>query len=337
LSERKITADSRQKKLTHIRNLGKGTVLNLRKTLRIIVPSLLFLITVVYLLNFIPEIDFRTFSLLSYERWLAVLCLFFLVQLLNLYYFKLIIKRMCTIDSLTKLFQVLFASHSFNYAGPLKLGMPVRLVLFNQILGIPYAAGVATLMATTGLDIVVMITLAIALIAWIYFSPLVGLTMAAAIFACLIGSVTLYHKLPLARLKGPNWIGRFFSELANLSPVTIFHAVLISVAKTLLNAVAGWLVLTGLGALTGLAEFAFIYLASHLAGLLSLIPMGIGVKDVSAVELLSHLGVSPSIGIAFIAIDRLIWSLIPLIIGLLAGWQLGISELIKSASKKLAA
>jgi uncharacterized membrane protein YbhN (UPF0104 family) len=295
------------------------------------------LITIAYLSKLIPEIDFSFISLLSYKRWLAVIFLFFLVQVLNIYYFNIIISRICNVDSLFKLSQVLFASHSFNYAGPLKLGIPVRLFLFKHILGIPYAAGVATLMATTGLDIVVMITLAIALIAWIYFSPLVGLTMAAAIFACLIGPATLYHKLPLARLKGPSWIGRFFSELANLSPVTVLHAVLISVAKTLLNAVAGWLVLTGLGAVTGLAEFAFIYLASHLAGLLSLIPMGIGVKDVSAVELLSHLGVSPSIGIAFIAIDRLIWSLIPLIIGLLAGWQLGISELIKSASKELAA
>ena len=244
---------------------------------------------------------------------------------------------MVIINSATKLFQVLFASHSFNYAGPLKLGMPVRLVLFKSILGIPYTVGVATLIATTGLDVFVMITLALALAAWAYLSPLAGFTMGVAILTCFMGLVRLYHRLPLARIERPAWIARFLSELANLSPLTVFGAILISVAKTLTSAVAGWIVLTGLGAVTGLAEFAFIYLASHLAGLLSLIPMGIGVKDMSAVELLSRIGVSPSTGIAFIAIDRLIWSLIPLLIGLLTGWQLGISELIKSASKELAA
>jgi len=254
---------------------------------------------------------------------------------LNIYYFNVIISRICNVDSLFKLFQVLFASHSFNYAGPLKLGIPVRLFLFKQILGIPYTAGVASLMATTGLDVLVMVALTVSFSAWIFIGPLAGLALGVAVLACLIGSAALYQKFHSVQRERSSWIARFFLELAKLSPLITFYAILIAVAKSLLNGVAGWIVLTGLGASTSLVEFVFIYLASHLAGLLSLIPMGIGVKDMSVIELLSRAGATASVSIGFVAIDRLVWSLLPLFMGLLAGWQLGVSALIKSTDKEV--
>ena len=310
--------------------------MNLSRTIRILVPSLLFLITIVYLSKFLPKIDFSLFYLLSYKSWIAVICLFVLVQLLNIYYFNIIISRICNVDSLFKLSQVLFASHSFNYAGPLKLGIPVRLFLFKQILEIPYTAGVASLVATTGLDVLVMVTLTVSFSAWIFIGPMVGLGLGAAGLICLVGSAALYQKLHSTRTERSSWVGRFFSELGKIPPRIILYCVLIGAAKSLLNGFAGWIVLTGLGATTSLVEFVFIYFASHLAGLLSLIPMGIGVKDLSIIEMLSRAGASASASIDFVAVDRLVWSLLPLLIGLLAGWHLGVNALIKSADTKMA-
>ena len=287
--------------------------MNLRKTSRIVIPSLLFLITFIYFSRLIPEIDLDTISLLTYQKWLLVLLLFFIVQLLNLWYFKLILTRMYNINSLAKLFQILFASHSFNYAGPMKLGMPVRIFLFKQILGVPYSAGIATVMATTGLDVCVMITLVIALTTWIYVSPLVGFILALAIIIGFTGLAALSHKWAFTRLERPAWLARFLADIRNLSPFVTFCAILLSATKLLLNSVAGWIVLAGLGAATGLAKFSLVYFSSHLAGLLSFIPMGLGVKDSSVVELLGRMNTAPSISIAFIAIDRLIWSVIPLL------------------------
>lgn len=308
--------------------------MNLRKTSRIVIPSLLFLITVIYFSRLIPEIDLDTISLLTYQKWLLVLLLFFIVQLLNLWYFKLILTRMYPVNSFPKLFQILFASHSFNYAGPVKLGMPVRIFLFKQILGVPYSAGIATVMATTGLDVCIMITLVIALSTWIYISPLVGFILALAIIIGLTGLAALSHKWAFARLERPAWLARFLAEIRNLSPFVTFCAILLSATKLLLNSLAGWIVLAGLGAATGLAKFSLVYFSSHLAGLLSFIPMGLGVKDASVVELLGRMNTAPTISIAFVAIDRLVWSVIPLLIGLLAGWHLGISEMMQSAGKE---
>jgi len=265
---------------------------------------------------------------------MAVICLFVLVQLLNIYYFHIIISRICNVDSLFKLFQVLFASHSFNYAGPLKLGMPVRLFLFKQVLGIPYTAGVASLMATTGLDVLVMVTLTVSLSAWIFISPLAGFTFGVTVLICIVGLVFIYQKSYSGRRERSSRIGRFFWELAQISPFITLYCVLIASAKSLLNGFAGWIVLTGLGATTSLVEFLFIYFASHLAGLVSLIPMGIGVKDLSIIELLRRAGASASVSITFVAVDRLVWSLAPLLIGLLAGWHLGVNALIGSADTK---
>jgi uncharacterized membrane protein YbhN (UPF0104 family) len=307
---------------------------NLRKTSRIAIPSLLFLITVLYFSRLIPEIDLDTISLLTYQKWLLVLLLFFIVQLLNLWYFKLILTRMYPINSFTKLFQILFASHSFNYAGPVKLGMPVRIFLFKQILGVPYSAGIAAVMATTGLDVCVMITLVISLSTWIYVSPLLGFIVALVIIIGFTGLAAMSHKWAFTRLQRPEWLARFLAEIRNLSPFVTFCAILLSATKLLLNAVAGWIVLAGLGAATGLAKFSLVYFSSHLAGLLSFIPMGLGVKDASVVELLGRMNTAPTISVAFIAIDRLVWSVIPLLIGLLAGWQLGISAMIESAGEE---
>ena len=308
--------------------------MNLRKTSRIVIPSLLFLITVLYFSRLIPEIDLDTISLLTYQKWLLVLLLFFIVQLLNLWYFKLILTRMYPINSFTKLFQILFASHSFNYAGPVKLGMPVRIFLFKQILGVPYSAGIATVMATTGLDVCVMITMVISLSTWIYVSPLLGFILALIIIIGFTGLAAMSHKWAFTRLQRPEWLARFLAEIRNLSPFVTFCAILLSATKLLLNAMAGWIVLAGLGAATGLAKFSLVYFSSHLAGLLSFMPMGLGVKDASVVELLGRMNTAPTIRVAFIAIDRLVWSVIPLLIGLLAGWRLGISAMIASAREK---
>ena len=308
--------------------------MNLRKTSRIVIPSLLFLITVIYFSRLVPEINLDTISLLSYQKWLLVLLLFFVVQLLNLWYFKLILTRMYPINSFPKLFQILFASHSFNYAGPVKLGMPVRIFLFKRILGVPYSAGIATVVATTGLDVCIMITLVIALSTWIYVSPLVGIIVGLAIIIGLTGLAAMSHTWSFTRLERPAWLARFLAEIRNLSPFVTFCAILLSATKLLLNAVAGWIVLAGLGATTGLAKFSLIYFSSHLAGLLSFIPMGLGVKDASVVEFLGRMHTPPTISIAFIAIDRLVWSVIPLLIGLLAGWQLGIKAMMESAEEE---
>ncbi len=308
--------------------------MNLRKTSRIVIPSLLFLITVIYFSRLIPEIDLDTISLLTYQKWLLVLLLFFIVQLLNLWYFKLILTRMYPVNSFPKLFQILFASHSFNYAGPVKLGMPVRIFLFKQILGVPYSAGIATVMATTGLDVCIMITLVIALSTWIYISPLVGFILALAIIIGFTGLAAMSHKCSFTWVERPAWLAHFLAEIRNLSPFVTFCAILLSATKLLLNSLAGWIVLAGLGAATGLAKFSLVYFSSHLAGLLSFIPMGLGVKDASVVELLGRMNTAPTISIAFVAIDRLVWSVIPLLIGLLAGWHLGISEMMQSAGKE---
>jgi uncharacterized protein (TIRG00374 family) len=307
---------------------------NLRKTSRIVIPSLLFLITVIYFSRFIPEINLDTISLLTYQKWLWVLLLFIVVQFLNLWYFKVILTRMYPINSFSKLFQILFASHSFNYAGPVKLGMPVRIFLFKQILGVPYSAGIATVVATTGLDVCIIITLVIALSTWIYVSPLLGFIVTLAIIIGLTGLVALSHKWSSSRFERFTWLARFLAEMRNLSPFVAFCAMILSATKLVLNSLAGWIVLAGLGAATGLAPFSLVYFSAHLAGLLSFIPMGLGVKDASVVELLGRMNTPPSLSIAFIAIDRLVWSVIPLLIGLLAGWHLGIGAMIESAREK---
>jgi uncharacterized membrane protein YbhN (UPF0104 family) len=303
---------------------------------KIIILSILIFATV-YLLRWIPHIDLSIIYKLRLNVWLAVILLFIICQLFHIFYFSIILGQIHKISSLIRLVIILFASYSLNYAGPLKIGIPVRVFLFRRILGIPLSAGTAAVLTTTCLDVLVMITLAVVFSGWVYLGPFAGILLGIAAVSTFTGFITLLRKFPRKFVDRYEWIASLVSQLNSLSAPILAAAVFISVVKCLINSFASWLVLTELGGVVRMVEFSFAYFFSVVAGLLSFLPMGIAVRDASLVEFLIHLGTPPSIGIVFVAIDRLVWSLLPLLMGLLAGWQLGINTVIKSADRETTA
>ncbi|NOR23649.1 MAG: hypothetical protein GQ542_04525 [Desulforhopalus sp.] len=303
--------------------------------LRKIIPLCILIFATVYILRWIPYIDLSMVCKLRFNIWLTVLLLFAICQLFHIFYFSIILGQIHKISSLYRLAIILFASYSLNYAGPFKIGIPARVFLFKRILGIPLSAGTAAVLTTTCLDVLVMVTLALGLSGWIYLGPFAGLLIGIAAVSTFTGFITLLHRLPRKFVDRYAWIASLVAHMNSLSAPILAAAVFISVAKCLINSFAGWLVLTELGGTVRMVEFSFAYFSSVLAGLLSFLPMGIAVRDASLVEFLSHLGTPPSTGIVFVGIDRLVWSLLPLFMGLLAGWQLGVRALIKSADKEV--
>ncbi|MBW1981223.1 MAG: flippase-like domain-containing protein [Deltaproteobacteria bacterium] len=310
-------------------------VRNWNTLIRIGIAAILFLAASIYIAQFLPSFDLNIFALVSLNKWSLILCLFLLVQLLTIYYFNLIISKMAPVKSLFRLCQVMFASYSVNYAGPLKLGMPLRIYLFKRILAIPYPAGTASVVLTTGLDVFVMAVIIVTLSGAIYFSASLGLILGSVVIICFAMLVALSRQLSSLCPGRPAWLANFLSYLGKLSLLSMLAAILISAIKTLLLPLTAWVVLHALGTTVNMAEMTFVYCASHLAGLLSFVPMGIGIKDASLIGLLGRLDTPASVCVAFVAIDRLVWSAIPLCLGLLAAWHLGINEVLKSAKSEL--
>jgi uncharacterized membrane protein YbhN (UPF0104 family) len=289
------------------------------------------------LLPLVSKFDLDKLFLVTPLSLLLVGILFVTIQFLNIFYFQLIIHDISSTPFSYKLLPVLLASYTMNFTGPLKLSMPARVLLFKLVLDIPYGAGVAVVMLATVLDVAVLAVLVLTMAVWVFVAPLAGLLLGAGIVLVLFGLVAIFRRLPYRVIQRPEWLHRFLVDTAKLSPTTFLYVLFISAAKSLLTALAGWFILTDLGTTCKLAQFALVYFASHLAGVVSLIPWGIGIKDASLTELLSRFGTSVSTSVTFVALDRIIWLLIPVVIGLLAGWQLGVSALIRSANKEMTA
>jgi uncharacterized membrane protein YbhN (UPF0104 family) len=213
----------------------------------------------------------------------------------------------------------------------MKIGMPIRVFLLKRVMGVPYNAGSVAVMVVAGLDISVLIALTLVLWSWLYLAPLAGLLAGFLSLALFAGGLSGARRLGAVLPTKPEWLRTLLGDVAQLSRFATTGALLLSVGRGLLNAWGSWLLLVGLGATIGLAEFTVAYCLSLLAGLLSLLPMGLGVRDASLVELLSRMGGVPApLGLTFVAADRLIWSLLPLVIGIAAGWYLGIGGLMRS-------
>jgi uncharacterized membrane protein YbhN (UPF0104 family) len=289
----------------------------------------------VYLFHVIPRFELATIHSIRLRLWFVLILLFIVVQLITILYFSLILYGNLGGSSFFKLSLVLFASHSLNYAGPMKIGIPVRVFLFKKILGIPYAVAVGAVATTTGLDVAMMIAMVTGLSAWGYVSPFAGIAATVAIVACFIGLMTFACKLPSKIPNRPAWIRRLLPDVTGISIGTLAVAILLSATRLLMTAFAGWLLVGGLGGVCDLAEFSFAYFSSLLAGLLSFLPMGIGVKDASIIAFLARMETPLSVSMAFAAVDRLIWSFLPLVIGLGSGWYLGLGQLMRAPRKEL--
>lgn len=306
----------------------------IKKLLRIAIPLCVLLGATLYLARLVPSVDLRLFLAVAPMFWVMILLLFLLVQILTIWYYKIILNSLHAVSSLAKLSLILFASHSLNYAGPFKLGTSVRILLFNNVLGVPYTSGAVALVLSTGIDVFVMVTLVLGVSIWLYVSAAAGVCFGVILIAIFVALISISQKLQKLLPKLPSWLGRFLAHFIKISAPTALSAICLSIVRILLNSLAGWVILMGLGADLGFVQFTFASLSAMLAGFVSLIPMGLGVRDASAVELLGRMGTSPPLAIAFVGIDRLVWSGIPLVLGLIAGWQVGVGHIRKSLKKE---
>ena len=76
-------------------------------------------------------------------------------------------------------------------------------------------------------------------------------------------------------------------------------------------------------------DLVFVQSISGILGILSMLPMGIGVKDASQVVLMTQLGVPQSEALIAALIDRALWTFVPLVAGIISVNILGVNELLR--------
>jgi uncharacterized protein (TIRG00374 family) len=243
--------------------------------------------------------------------------------------------------TLWRAYLVLTASLSANYFTPLKVGIPLRIYLYHHFMAVPIATGTA-LVAMEAL-IGMLVPAVVAAVGIAYLFPSVGWGTPVVLIALLASGLFLLlrvraerlgprvKRLPLARLSTRliSFVERVQAAARCLSLATLSAVLALDLLMLALQSVRLWIVLRAFGPAPSPLSLLAVFTISVTAGNLSMIPMGLGVRDASFTLLLAQLGVSQEIALSAAVIQRLFSPGWPLLLGLISANILGVSELAK--------
>lgn len=255
---------------------------------------------------------------------------------------KLILNSVGVRLGVGRVFLVISGGGTASYLGNVQLGIPLRLILYNRLFAIPYALSAASVALETA--------------AWFGLMSL-GLVLAGtpsnyapwvAILALICGSLLAYrYALPMAtlllHLLPKAWFGMSLGGVRKTLCDLILAlqetrwswlaaAVLVFSVNYAIDATTVWLIVRNYGEHIAIWDALEAIILSYLAGLVSMLPMGLGVRDVSMVALLSGNGVSTEVATTTALVLRILRTAIPLLIGLVAINWLGLRAIINSAN-----
>lgn len=238
--------------------------------------------------------------------------------------------------SLGHLYLVVTASLAANYSTPVKVGIPLRVYLYKRFMGI----GPATGSALVGLELLLgtLVPAVISILALVLLLPEGELALpllVAAGAAVAVAAIAFVRSRPYdrvaARLPLPG-IGRRL-----LAPgggfVTAVRGVPLSSLATAAGVYAAMFVFVGVrsffafelfGGSMNVVELVGISAAAFTLGSISFLPMGLGVRDATLVALFVQAGADRDVAIAVTALDRLLSTGVPFLLGILSAQILGL-------------
>ena len=238
--------------------------------------------------------------------------------------------------SIGQLYLVVTASTAANYSTPLKAGIPLRVYLYKRLLGISPATG----SALVGLEIILvtLVPAVMSLLALPLFLPEGGPAFVAAVVAVVGGAAAAlafirsrsYDRL-LARLSLPGMVrravapdGDIVMALRRVPVESLTAAAGIFAATFVLVGVRSFLAFQLFGGSMNVVELIGIGAAAFTLGSLSFVPMGLGVRDATLVALFVQAGADRDVAIAVAALDRLLSTGVPLLVGIISAQILGL-------------
>ena len=236
---------------------------------------------------------------------------------------------------------VLTSSMSTNYVTPVKVGIPLRIYLYRYFLQIPVGMGTALIAIETLLGMIVPLMLAIVGIVTLF--PNIGLTMPTVLMIVLLsglGMILLIKPQQINLVFGrylsvkatqriTKFINNLHTGLRTISGWDLMKVIVILLLSFAVTSARMYFILQMLGHQLSFWETFCTRVISVTAGSASMIPMGLGVRDASVTFLLVKLGIPNNIALSVAAIERLFSPGFPLLLGIISGNILGVSEIIK--------
>lgn len=232
-----------------------------------------------------------------------------------------------------------------NYITPIKLGLPLRVYFYKNLLDIPVAAG--TSLITTEMLTGAILPLILAIVGIFYFYPQIGFV--APLFLLLMIFIFLafviYTPKPIinffeSRKDENNGLSKFIKLLLNLhvnfitqSGKGIVAAILFYLSILLLQTLRLWFVIYLFAEPPGFIHLLFILTISLTIGNISFIPMGLGTRDISLIFLLINSGLQSEFATSVAIILRLLSPGWPLILGIISLHIYGLKRLSLNSTR----
>ncbi len=245
--------------------------------------------------------------------------------------------------SFLQTYLVLTSSLTANYITPVKIGIPIRIFLYKEIMGINVTDGssMVTIEIIVGLFLPAIISVIglpvlfpghnvfpIFFFFLVFFCGIVfflKLDKKSSIFSSKIFSLKIFQKIQM-------FIFDFRNSLHRFSPLDIMLIVGIDAVMLFLQTFRLMLVIDAFGYGTTFVVSLIILVASITVGNVSMLPMGLGARDISFTVLLCQAGVPAGVAVACAATQRLFSPGWPLLLGIISSNYLGVSTLIKNRS-----
>jgi uncharacterized protein (TIRG00374 family) len=278
-----------------------------------------------------------TVSSLKLWQLLLLLSVYFLISTSVIAARKYLLFALSTNPKLKNLVYIHFSTMAAHYSTPAKLGFPLSVYLLKKFENVSYATGSAMiimeLVVSTGICGIISFTGA-----FFYFTDRISTLVSSFLYLSLLCLLTFFGiKFILGRSNENSRIYQSFRSIQGaFSQVTVSH-LLIYTSLMIITQLIGSLTLFLLSSFF-YEEIPFwqVFIANSTAfflGAISMIPMGLGIREASILFYLRHLGITNEIGISIVTMQRLLSTGLTFVLGAIFGSVLGLKNVSQSSSK----
>lgn len=298
---------------------------------------LLFFFVILFLFMALFKISLKDMwgSITSLEIWqfLLITCVYFLISGLTILTRKYLLYSLSVKARLINLVFVHFSTMAAHYSTPAKLGFPLAVYLLNRSDNIPYATGAAMILielfVSTG--ICGLIALIGSLFYFSHSTKIIIFTF--FIFLIIIGLIFYFFVLFLRKKEKNSRAYHFFKDLhLAFTRIPLNKSLIFTLMRTFIQVFSGInLVFISYFFSANLSIWQAVVAGStaFFLGAISMVPLGLGVREASLLFYLHHVGIPNEIGLSIVTIQRLLSTGLSFVLGTIFGTILGVRNIGK--------
>lgn len=296
---------------------------------------LLFFFIILFIFMAIFQITLRDIwrAISSLKLWQFVLLLFIylLISLFQIISRKYLLYSLLSPSKFKNLIFIHFSSMAAHYSTPAKIGFPLAVYLLHKFDKVPYATGTTMIL----IELIVSTTIC-GIIAFVgtffYFTSNIKVLILSFSYLFIFGLLAFYGVRIF--LKKGNKNSRIYLFIKNVheafSHITVYHLIMyifLIVFIQLLGGITLVLLTSFFSKEISLWQAVVANSTAFFLGAISMIPMGLGVREGSILFYLRHLGITNEIGISIVTIQRLFSTGLSFVLGVIFGTILGVKNI----------